>query len=87
MQGFPNRVEGKLFRVPVIILILVSTAAGLVAWRYADAALRTWWGRAPSAAVAAEVREHTPAGRLVRNRLDAEVITGLALTVAVQTGN
>ncbi len=83
MQGFPNRVEGKLFRVPVIILILVSTAAGLVAWRYADAALRTWWGRAPSAAVAAEVREHTPAGRLVRNRLDAEVITGLALTVAL----
>jgi undecaprenyl-diphosphatase len=65
------------------VLLLVSTAAGLVAWRCAGAALRTWWGRAPSAAVAAEVREHTPAGRFVRNRLDAEVLTGLALTLAV----
>jgi len=38
--------------VPVIVLILVSTAAGLAAWRCAGAALRTWWGRAPAAAVA-----------------------------------
>jgi membrane-associated phospholipid phosphatase len=69
--------------VPVVVLILVSAAAGVAAWRCADAALRTWWGRAPSAAVAAEVREHTPTGRFVRSRLDAEVLTGLALTLAL----
>ena len=83
MQGFPDRAAGKLVRVPVIVLILVSTAAGLAAWRCAGAALRTWWGRAPAAAVAAEVREHTPAGRFVRSRLDADVLTGLALTLAL----
>ena len=66
VQGFPDRAAGKLGHVPVIVLILVSTAAGLAAWRCAGAALRTWWGRAPGAAVAAEVREHTPAGRFVQ---------------------
>ncbi|MGH3139857.1 MAG: hypothetical protein ACRDQE_08990, partial [Gaiellales bacterium] len=69
--------------MPVVVLLLVSTAAGLVAWRGADAALRTWWGRAPGTALATEVREHTAAGRFVQSRVDAEVVTGLALTVAM----
>ena len=69
--------------MPVIVLLLVSTTAALVAWRGAAAALRTLWGRAPGTALAAEVREHTPARRLVRSRLDAEVATGLALTLAL----
>ena len=83
VQGFPNRVGGKLVRVPVVVLILVSTGAGLVANRCAGAALRTWWGRAPAAAVAAEVREHTSLRGFVGSRLDAEVLTGLALTLAL----
>jgi membrane-associated phospholipid phosphatase len=69
--------------VPVIALLIVSAAAGLVAWRAAAAALNTWWGRSPGAAVAREVREHTGLARLVRSRLDAEVATGLALTLAL----
>jgi membrane-associated phospholipid phosphatase len=69
--------------MPVIVLLLVSTAAALVAWRGAAAALRTWWGGAPGTALATEVRKHTPARRLVRSRLDAEVATGLALTLAL----
>jgi membrane-associated phospholipid phosphatase len=69
--------------MPVVILLLVSTATGLMAWRGADAALQTWWGRAPGTAVAAEVREHTPAARFVQSRTNAEVVTGLALTVAM----
>jgi len=83
VQGFPNRVGGKLVRVPVVVLILVSTGAGLVANRCAGAALRTWWGRSPAAAVAAEVREHTSLRGFVGSRLDAEVLTGLALTLAL----
>jgi membrane-associated phospholipid phosphatase len=69
-------------RVPVVALFLVSTAAGLLAWRAAGAALRTWWGRAPGAAAAAELRSHSRTGRFVRSRLDAEIVTGLALTLA-----
>jgi membrane-associated phospholipid phosphatase len=70
-------------RVPVVALILVSTAAGLLAWRAAAAALRTWWGRAPGAAAAAELRSHSRMARFVRSRLDAEIVTGLALTLAL----
>src|SRR5689334_17906995 len=80
---FPASRTGKLFRVPVIALLIVSAAAGLVAWRAAAAALNTWWGRSPGAAVAREVREHTGLARLVRSRFDAEVATGLALTLAL----
>ena len=83
MQGFPDGVRGKLIRVPVIVLILVSTVAGVVAHRCAGAALRTWWGRSPGAAVAAEIRERTPVRGFVKSRLDAEVLTGLALTLAL----
>ncbi len=80
---FPHRVRGKLVRVPVVALILVSTAAGLLAWRAVAAALRTWWGRAPGAAAAAELRSRSRVARFVRSRLDAEVVTGLALTLAL----
>jgi membrane-associated phospholipid phosphatase len=69
--------------VPVVALILVSTAAGLLAWRAASVALRTWWGRAPGAAAAAELRSHSRIARFVRSRLDAEIVTGLALTLAL----
>jgi len=74
---------GKLLRVPVVALILVSTAAGMLAWGAARAALRTWWGRAPGAAAAEELRAHGRTSGFVRNRLDAEVATGLALTLAL----
>jgi undecaprenyl-diphosphatase len=80
---FPHPVGGKLVRVPVVALILVSAAAGLVAWRAAAAALRTWWGRAPGAAAAHAVRTRSRRARFVRSRLDAEVVTGLALTLAL----
>ncbi|HET7171621.1 MAG TPA: phosphatase PAP2 family protein [Gaiellales bacterium] len=69
--------------MPVIALLVVSAAAGLLAWRAASAALGTWWGRAPGAAVARELREHGRVARFVRGRLDAEVATGLALTLAL----
>ena len=69
--------------MPVVALILVSTAAGLLAWRAVAAALRTWWGRAPGSAAAAELRSRSHVARFVRRRLDAEVATGLALTLAL----
>src|SRR5436190_5404594 len=69
--------------MPVLVLIVVSVAAGIAAWLGPRVALRRWWGRAPGAAVAAEVREHSHAARFVRTRLDAEVVTGLALTLAL----
>jgi membrane-associated phospholipid phosphatase len=68
--------------VPVIVLLVVSALAGAIAWLAGRAALRRWWGRAPSAAIAEEVREHTRAGRFISSRFDAEALTGLALTLA-----
>jgi membrane-associated phospholipid phosphatase len=68
--------------VPLIVLLMVSAAAGVGAWLAARAAMRRWWGRAPAAAVAGEVREHSAVRRFVHSRLDAEVLTGLALTLA-----
>jgi membrane-associated phospholipid phosphatase len=68
--------------VPVIVLITVSATSGVLAWLAARAALGRWWGGAPAAAVAVEMREHAGIGRFVRSRLDAEVLTGLALTLA-----
>lgn len=66
----------------MIVLLVAAALAGAIAWLAARAALRRWWGRAPSAAVAEEVREHTRVGRFVSSRLDAEALTGLALTLA-----
>ncbi len=68
--------------MPVLVLLMVSAAAGVGAWLAARAAMRRWWGRAPAAAVAGEVREHSAVRRFVYSRLDAEVLTGLALTLA-----
>ena len=68
--------------MPVIALLVVSLAAGTLAWLIARLVLRRWWGRTPSSAVAEEVRAHTPVRRFVRSRFDAEALTGLALTLA-----
>src|SRR5262249_32954027 len=46
-------------------------------------ALRTRWGRAPAAAAAETIEAHTGVRRFVHSRLDAEVVTGLALTAAL----
>jgi len=67
----------------VIALLLVSVTAGVCGWLAARAALRRWWGQAPAAPVAEKVREHGRVRRFVHSRLDAEVITGLALTLAL----
>jgi membrane-associated phospholipid phosphatase len=69
--------------MPVVLLVVAATVAGAGAWWCAGAMLRTWWGRAPGSAVAAEVREHSRLARFVHSRLDAEVLTGLALTLAL----
>ena len=69
--------------MPVVLLVVVATVAGAAAWWCAGAVLRTWWGRSPGAAVATEVREHSRLARFVHSRTDAEVLTGLALTLAL----
>jgi membrane-associated phospholipid phosphatase len=69
----------------MLIAVLVATAlvsAG-VGFTAAEAALRTWWGRAPAAAAAGAIEVHTGVRRFVRHRLRADVLTGLALTVAL----
>jgi undecaprenyl-diphosphatase len=68
--------------MPVVALLIVSLASGALAWLLASRALRRWWGRAPSTAVAEEVAERTRVRRFVDGRFDAEVLTGLALTLA-----
>jgi membrane-associated phospholipid phosphatase len=80
---FPDRLKGKLVRVPVVALVLVSAAAAAGAWWGARAALLTWWGRSPGTAVATEIRKHTPVRRFVQSRTDAEALSGLALTLAL----
>jgi membrane-associated phospholipid phosphatase len=67
----------------VIVLLLVSATAGAMAWLSARAVIRTWWGQAPAAATAAELRAHTGVRRFVNRRLEADVVTGLALTMAL----
>jgi undecaprenyl-diphosphatase len=69
--------------MPVIALLVVALSAGALAWLLARFAMKRWWGRAPSSAVAEEVREHTPVRRFVRNRFDAEAFAGLTLTLAL----
>ncbi len=70
--------------MPIVWLLLVSGIAGLMAWLAARAATRRWWGQAPVTAVVEELQEHPAALRkFVRSRADAEVLTGLALTVAL----
>ena len=71
--------------MPLVILLAVSGAAGLVVWLAARAIHRSWPGRSPAAAAADELQEHDRGlvRRFVRSRADAEVMTGLALTAAL----
>jgi membrane-associated phospholipid phosphatase len=67
----------------IAILVAISLLAGGLAFIAAGAAMRTWWGRAPAAAAAGAIEAHTGVRRFVRDRLEADVLTGLALTVAL----
>lgn len=67
----------------ITVLIAVSIAAGLVAWAGVRAALRRWWGALPASATAAVLQDRTRVRRWVRSRLEADVATGLALTLAL----
>jgi undecaprenyl-diphosphatase len=69
--------------MPIVVLLTVSTAAGLAVWRATDAALRRWRFTTRPPAMAAELRSRTRIGRIVRSRTDAEALTGLALTLAL----
>jgi membrane-associated phospholipid phosphatase len=57
--------------------------AGLVAWAIAGRLLRRPARQQPTRVVAEEVRAHTAVRRFVHSRLDTELLTGLALTLAV----
>src|SRR6185437_3349177 len=67
----------------IAVLVGISLVAAGLAFAAAGAALRTSWGRAPAAAAAEAIDEHTGVRRFVHNRLEAEALTGLALTVAL----
>lgn len=68
----------------LLVVLLVSGTAGLATWGMARFAGGRWWGARPTAIVTGELREHPSLlRRLVRSRLDAEVLTGLALTFAL----
>ena len=67
----------------IAVLAAVSVAAGGAAWLGARMALRTRLGTAPAAEAAEALQTHTRIRAFVRSRLDAEVVTGLALTAAL----
>jgi len=69
--------------VLIAVLILVSAAAAALAFAAFRRAFCRPWGRAPAAAAAEAIEEHTRVRRFVADRLDAEVVTGLALTAAL----
>ncbi len=69
--------------LPVALLLIIATAAGAAAWRATAAVERRAGSRRAVAGVAAEIREHTRVRSFVESRLDAEVATGLALTLAL----
>jgi undecaprenyl-diphosphatase len=69
--------------LPVAALLIISIAAGLIAWAIAGRVLRRPARKQPTEVVADEVRAHTGVRRFVHSRLDTEVLTGLALTLAV----
>src|SRR6476646_2905429 len=69
--------------LPVAVLLIISLAAGLIARAIARPVLRRPAGRQPTRAVADELRARTAVRRFVHSRVDTEVLTGLALTLAV----
>jgi len=78
-----NTWDEEVAVLPVAALLIISIVAGLIAWAIARPVLRRPAGRQPARAVADEVRDHTPIRRFVHSRLDTEVLTGLALPLAV----
>ena len=74
--------------MPLLVLLLVALAAGslvtFVAWHYPHPAIAT-----PTPAVAAaravgrEIGHHSTVQRTIKSRLNPEVATGLALTIAL----
>ena len=67
----------------IAVLILIAAAATVLAYAAFRSAFRRPWGRAPGATAAEAIEEHTRVRRFVDGRLDAEVVTGLALTAAL----
>ena len=78
-----NTWDEEVAVLPVAALLIISIVAGVIAWAIARPVLRRPAGQQPGRAVADEVRAHTPIRRFVHSRLDTEVLTGLALTLAV----
>ncbi|HSS53082.1 MAG TPA: phosphatase PAP2 family protein, partial [Gaiellales bacterium] len=78
-----NTRDEEVAVLPVAALLAISIVAGLSAWAIARPVLRRTAGRQPTRAVADELRDHTAVRRFVGSRLDTEVLTGLALTLAV----
>src|SRR5438270_81806 len=77
-----NRGHGGVSML-IAVLILVSAAAAGLAFVVSRRAFRTRWGRAPAAAAADTVEEDTGVRRFVHDRLEADVVTGLALIAAL----
>jgi undecaprenyl-diphosphatase len=65
------------------VLIAISVAAGVATWLGARVCLRRPSGVAPAAQAVDAPRTRSWLRTVVRSRLDAELITGLALTVAL----
>ena len=78
-----NTWDEEVAVLPVAALLIISIVAGLIAWAIAGPVLRRPARKQPTSAVADEVRAHTAVRRFVHSRLDTEVLTGLALTLAV----
>ena len=66
--------------MPLLVLLLIAVAAGLLAGRAARRATRR---RAPIDALAHDAARVPPLRRLLTSRLDPEAATGLALTLAL----
>jgi undecaprenyl-diphosphatase len=69
----------------ILVLTTVAVAAGVTAWAGVRAGLRRWWGADPASATAAELRDRIEVRTWVQSRLQADVVTGLALTLALVT--
>jgi undecaprenyl-diphosphatase len=80
--SWANRGHGRA-RMLIAVLAAVAAISAAATFVVFRAALRTWWGRAPATAAAEAIEEHTGVRRFVHNRLEADVATGLALTVAL----